>query len=58
MAQGRTVRSLIDETQSAGLHTVAWDGRSDAGTSLPSGGYFYRVNAGSTSSWGKLVLAK
>ena len=43
---GRTVRKLVDGTQGAGSHAVDWDGRNDSGRMLPSGIYFYRLEAG------------
>jgi flagellar hook assembly protein FlgD len=41
---GSLVRTLIDATAPAGPGMVAWDGRSDRGSDLPAGVYFYRLN--------------
>ena len=40
---GREVRTLADNNQTAGLHTVTWDGTDDAGRKVPSGTYFVRL---------------
>lgn len=47
--QGRLVRTLLDGYLAAGVREVRWDGRDDAGRSLPSGTYFLRLSAGSDS---------
>jgi len=50
---GRGVRTLVNETQVAGVHEVTFD---TAG--LTSGVYFYRLTAGSSVQTRKLVLVK
>ncbi len=42
---GNVVRSLVAGVQQHGLHEVAFDGRNDANNTLPSGIYYYRLNA-------------
>jgi hypothetical protein len=42
---GRLVRSSAEELK-AGPHTFIWDGRNAAGTALPSGTYFVRLEQG------------
>ena len=42
---GRRVRSLADHTFDAGIHTIRWNGRDDAGRTLPPGLYLTRFNA-------------
>lgn len=42
---GQLVKTLVDEGQKVGLHTVRWDGRGDDGTRVASGVYFYRMEA-------------
>lgn len=44
-SRGRRVRTLVDERQSAGEHTVIWDGRDDEGNPLATGVYFHRLDA-------------
>jgi endonuclease I len=50
---GVEVASLVNGYQSAGTHTVKFNG-----TSLPSGIYFYRLEAGKYSFTKKLILLK
>jgi hypothetical protein len=57
-APGRRVRVLVDEEQAAGNHDVAFDGRDDAGSTVASGVYFYRLDAGGVTQTRKMVLLK
>ncbi len=50
---GREVRTLVDNDESAGYHSVAFDA-----SNLPSGVYFYRIEAGKYTSVKKLMLVK
>ncbi len=54
--QGRLVRHLVDGTSAAGVHTVNWDGRDDAGRLLPSGVYLYRLSTPAREIQRKMVL--
>jgi hypothetical protein len=45
-AQGRRVRSLLDESREAGRHELEWDGRDDGGRAVASGVYLCRMEAG------------
>jgi M6 family metalloprotease-like protein len=56
--RGRVVRALVDGSVTAGYHQVVWDGRDDAGRSMASGLYFYRMAAGGFAQQKKLLLAK
>jgi len=42
---GHQVRKLVSGRVSAGYHRVLWDGRDDQGRDVPSGVYFYRLQA-------------
>lgn len=55
---GRTVRTLFDGYQSAGMHTVTWNGRDDDGAQLGSGIYFYRLKTEDFDQTKKMVLMK
>lgn len=50
---GVEVASLINGTVEAGLHQVTWDA-----SAMPSGVYFYKINAGSTAMMKKMMLIK
>lgn len=50
---GRTVQTLVDESLSAGIHNVTFNG-----TSLSSGVYFYQIQAGGDVMTKKMVLVK
>jgi D-alanyl-D-alanine carboxypeptidase len=52
---GTPVRTLVDGTIESGAHTIAWDGRDDAGAELPSGAYVMRVE-GSDASSARIVV--
>jgi hypothetical protein len=41
--QGQLVRRLANGKQSAGIHTVNWNGRNESGRKLSSGIYFYQL---------------
>jgi len=44
--RGQLVRTLVDEFKPAGFYTLRWDGKDATGISVPSGPYFYRIQAG------------
>jgi len=49
-ATGALVRRLVQGVTAAGVHSVTWDGRNEAGRTLPSGAYFCRFEAGEYSA--------
>jgi hypothetical protein len=51
---GRRVRTLASGTRETGSYRLSWDGRDDAGRSLPSGVYSVRGRAG--DSWSREVV--
>jgi hypothetical protein len=56
---GVRIRTLLaGQTKSAGFYTMTWDGKDDAGNSMSSGIYLYRINAGSFISSKKMTLLK
>jgi len=55
---GQEVRKLVSGVTEAGYHRVTWDGRGNGGYAVPSGTYFYRLDAGDFSQSMKMVLLK
>jgi hypothetical protein len=55
---GERVRVLVNEQKPQGRHFTTWNGRNDAGESVASGVYFYRMQAGSFVQAKKLVFLK
>jgi hypothetical protein len=55
---GQTVRNLISGTQEAGYHRIVWNGNDNSGRQVPSGTYFYRLEAGDFSEAMKMVMLK
>ena len=57
-ASGKLVRTLVNEVRGTGAHQVTWDGRNNAGATVSSGVYFYRLTAGSFTESRKMVMLK
>ncbi len=55
---GQKVVTLVDEFQEAGKKNVLWDGKNASGHELPSGIYFYRIDAGEVTQARKMVILK
>jgi len=53
---GRLVRTLIKRKESAGVHTVLWNGRDDQGCPMSSGVYLFCLKSGDFQSVSKVVL--
>lgn len=56
--RGRLVRGLVDTEQLAGAHDQTWDGTDQQGRFVPSGVYFYRLQAGDLDDTRRMVLVK
>jgi len=56
--QGRLVRTLVNETQSARRYGVTWDGTDANGQRVASGIYFYRLTTNGRSVSRRMVLLK
>jgi hypothetical protein len=52
---GRHVQTLVDRLEPAGYHAALWNGRDSAGKPVPSGIYFYRLEAGAFKETRKLA---
>lgn len=55
---GQQVRTLVNEFQEAGFKSVVWDGRDNSGSTVASGIYFYRMDAGDFSDTRKMMMLK
>ncbi|MBT4100676.1 MAG: hypothetical protein HOE86_23660 [Gemmatimonadetes bacterium] len=55
---GQRVATLLDRTLDAGHHTHRWHARTDAGRSLATGVYVYRLEALGAIRTGKLLLLR
>jgi len=55
-AIGQTIRTLVNEPQTAGIHTVQWDSRNSLGEQVSSGVYFYRLEAGTYVKTKRMML--
>jgi hypothetical protein len=55
---GRLMRSYRQGSQSAGSHSVYWDGRTADDLLAPSGLYFYRIQAGNEVFTDRMLLMK
>lgn len=55
---GQEVRTLVDQQFKPGYYSATWDGRGSLGNFMPSGVYFYRLEAGGFVKTMKMVLAK
>lgn len=55
---GQRVRVLLHKRLPAGLHSVTWDGRDEAGQVAASGVYLYELQAGDVSERRKMMLIK
>ena len=55
---GQKTKTLVSEFKEAGQYSVLWDGKDDDNRPVPSGIYFYRMNAGDFSQTKKMVMLK
>ena len=50
------IRTLSDERQGGGEREVSWDGTDNHGARVANGTYFYAVEAGGETFWGKVLV--
>ncbi|HWR82070.1 MAG TPA: T9SS type A sorting domain-containing protein [Candidatus Deferrimicrobium sp.] len=55
---GQTVKTIVDQRLAPGRYVARWDGTDEAGTSVATGIYFYRLEAGGFTETKKMVLVK
>ena len=56
--KGQLIKTLIDETQIAGEHSIIWDGRNESNQLVSSGIYFYKLETKNISEIKKCLLLK
>ncbi|MBN1212068.1 MAG: T9SS type A sorting domain-containing protein [candidate division Zixibacteria bacterium] len=56
--RGQKVRTLVNQTMSAGRYTAVWHGVNDDGRSVASGVYFYRIRTDDFVATKKMILMK
>ena len=57
-SSGRLVRVLANEEKAAGQYVAVWSGTDTSGRKLPSGVYFYRLEAGGFTNVNKMILLR
>ena len=55
---GEKVKTLVNQTMEVGTHSVCWNSRDEAGNSVASGIYFYRLKTDSFDQTMKMILMK
>ncbi len=55
---GKRVATLLADRMIAGRHSVTWNGRDKYGRTVPSGAYFYRMEAGASIKTRRMMLLK
>ncbi|MFA7056139.1 MAG: T9SS type A sorting domain-containing protein [Candidatus Cloacimonadales bacterium] len=56
--KGQKVKSLLNENQEAGKHSIIWQGDNDQGKQVSSGTYFYRIKNAGHEVVKKMLLMK
>ena len=55
---GRSIATLVDVVQDAGVYQTMWNGKTNNGTEISSGVYFYRLESGIFSKTERMLLLK
>jgi len=55
---GQEIVTLLDARKSAGSYNVTWNGADKSGRQMPTGVYFYRIEAGDFVEARKMLLVK
>ena len=56
--KGQVINTLVNEHQTAGDHSVVWNGNDSRGNGITSGVYFYKIKSGRFTSTKKMILLK
>ena len=57
-ARGRLVRSLVDESLTAGLHRIVWNGMDGSGQAVASGVYHVQIRSGEDVDVQRMILVR
>jgi hypothetical protein len=52
------IRTVVDESKSAGVREERWDGLDDRGLRIPSGPYLYSIDSSDGTTWGKILVVQ
>jgi hypothetical protein len=55
---GREIKRVVEGHRPAGASTASWDGADENGSQVPSGVYFVKLEAGTTTQTIKMILAR
>lgn len=55
-ANGRLIRTVVNEARDAGRHSVRWDGLDDSGVKVAAGVYFCRLRSAGVEESRRMVL--
>jgi hypothetical protein len=55
---GKQIKTLVNQSQDAGVKTVRWDGTDNLGRQVSAGVYLYQIQAGEFSQTRKMLLLK
>ena len=55
---GQEIKTLVNDNQPAGSHTIRWDGTNQSGQPMPSGIYLYNLRAGNLKEIRKMSLIR
>ena len=55
---GKSIRILMNDFQTSGIHQLVWNGKDDVGTDVASGVYFCRIEAGQSVRQHKMLLIR
>ena len=53
--RGRTVKNLINEKRFSGKSSIQWNAKDSHGQTVPSGIYFFAMNAGDFKKTNKMI---
>ncbi|NCQ19682.1 MAG: T9SS type A sorting domain-containing protein, partial [Ignavibacteria bacterium] len=55
---GEVVKTLVNQNEEAGVHSITWNGLNETGAPVNSGIYLLRLEAGSQIQMRKMILLK